>query len=241
LRLPDNRLRAPLAAAFDGLPSCWQPLVERWRAGPAGRSLEAFVDARLAAGAVVYPAEPLRALRATPFERTRVVILGQDPYHGAGQAEGLAFSVPPGAGLPPSLRNMFKELRRDLGCPVPASGHLGPWARQGVLLLNATLTVEDSRPGSHAKRGWEALTDDIIQALAMDHRPKAFLLWGLPARTCAAGIEAAGAQHLVLQANHPSPLSATRPPLPFLGCGHFAQVRDFVRAHSAEPFDWALP
>ena len=241
MSLPDNRLRAPLAAAFDGLPAGWRPLVERWRAGAAGRSLEAFVDARLAAGAVVYPAEPLRALRATLFERTRVVILGQDPYHGAGQAEGLAFSVPAGVAIPPSLRNMFKELQRDLGCPPPASGHLGAWARQGVLLLNATLTVEEGRPASHAKRGWEVLTDDIMQALAVDQRPKAFLLWGLPARTCAARIEAAGAQHLVLQANHPSPLSASRRPLPFIGCGHFGRVRDFVRAHSAEPFDWALP
>jgi uracil-DNA glycosylase len=241
LSAPGNRLRAPLAAAFDGLPGCWQPLVERWRAGPAGRSLVAFVEARLAAGAVVYPADPLRALRATPLERTRVVILGQDPYHGAGQAEGLAFSVPPGVGIPPSLRNMFKELQRDLGCPPPASGHLGSWARQGVLLLNATLTVEDGRPASHARHGWEALTDGVIEALATDRRPKAFLLWGLPARACAARIAAAGAQHLVLQANHPSPLSASRQPLPFIGCGHFARARDFVRAHSAEPFDWALP
>jgi uracil-DNA glycosylase len=237
---PDNRLRAPLEAAFDGLPGGWRPLVERWRAGPAGRSLEAFVDARLAAGAVVYPADPLRALRATPLERTRVVILGQDPYHRAGQAEGLAFSVPAGVGIPPSLRNMFKELQRDLGTPPPASGHLGAWAERGVLLLNATLTVEDGRPASHAKRGWEALTDDIISALAADGRAKAFMLWGLPARACAARIEAAGAQHLVLQANHPSPLSAGRPPLPFIGCGHFARVRDYVRAHSAEPFDWTL-
>jgi uracil-DNA glycosylase len=238
---PDNRLHAPLAAVFDGLPGGWRPLIERWRANPAGRSLEAFVQARLAAGAVVYPADPLRALRATPFERTRVVILGQDPYHGAGQAEGLAFSVPDGVGIPPSLRNLFEELQRDLGCALPASGHLGPWARQGVLLLNATLTVEQGRPASHAKRGWEALTDDLVEVLAMDARPKAFLLWGLAARGCATRIEAAGAQHLVLQANHPSPLSAGRRPLPFIGCGHFARARDFVRAHSAEPFDWTLP
>jgi len=238
---PDNRLRAPLAAALGGVPGGWRPLVERWRDSPAGRSLEAFVEARLAAGAVVYPADPLRALRATPFERTRVVILGQDPYHGAGQAEGLAFSVPAGVGIPPSLRNMFRELQRDLGCAPPASGHLGPWARQGVLLLNATLSVEDGRPASHSGRGWEALTDDIVQALATDQRPKAFLLWGLAARAGAARIEAAGSRHLVLQSNHPSPLSASRQPLPFIGCGHFSQVRDFVQAHSAEPFDWTLP
>ena len=238
---PDNRLRTPLAAAFDRLPAGWRPLVERWRDSQAGRSLEAFVEARLAGGAVVYPTDPLRALRATPFERTRVVILGQDPYHGAGQAEGLAFSVPAGVGIPPSLRNMFRELQRDLGCAPPASGHLGAWARQGVLLLNATLSVEDGRPASHAKHGWEALTDDMIQALSSEHRPKAFLLWGLPARACAARIEAAGPHHLVLQANHPSPLSASRQPLPFVGCGHFSQVSDFVRAHSAEPFDWTLP
>ena len=237
----DNRLRPPLAAAFAGLGGAWAEIVARWRASDAGRALEAFLDARLAAGAVVYPADPLRALRLTPLERTRVVVLGQDPYHGAGQAEGLAFSVPAGVRLPPSLRNVFKELQRDLGVPAPASGHLGPWAARGVLLLNATLTVEDGRPASHAKRGWEALTAEIVAAAAADARPKVFLLWGLPARGCAASIEAAGRGHLVLQANHPSPLSANRDPLPFVGCGHFARARDFVRAHSEAPFDWALP
>ena len=240
MRPPEDRLRAPLAAAFEGLSGGWRPLVDSARTSPAGRALEAFVDGRLAAGAVVYPAEPLRALHATPFERTRVVILGQDPYHGAGQAEGLAFSVPAGVAIPPSLRNIFKELRRDLGCAAPASGHLGRWAERGVLLLNATLTVEDGRPESHARQGWEALTDSIVQALAADRRPKAFLLWGLSARACAARIEAAGPRHLVLQANHPSPLSAARPPRPFAGCGHFSRTLDFVSAHSAEPFDWSL-
>jgi uracil-DNA glycosylase len=234
----DNRLRAPLAAAFENLPASWRPVVERWRQSPTGRSLETFIDARLADGAVVYPADPLRALRATPLERTRVVILGQDPYHGAGQAEGLAFSVPAGVRIPPSLRNMFKELQRDLGGPLPACGHLEHWATQGVLLLNATLTVEDGRPASHARRGWEALTDEIVLVAARDERPKVFLLWGLPARAGAARIEAASARHLVLQANHPSPLSATRDPLPFIGCGHFARAQAFVRAHSGEPFDW---
>ena len=155
------------------------------------------------------------------------MILGQDPYHGAGQAEGLAFSVPPGQKIPPSLRNIFVEQQRDLGLAPPAHGHLGAWARQGVLLLNTVLTVEDGQPASHARRGWEALTDGLIDAVARLPRPIVFMLWGAHAQAKRDRIEAvAPGRHRLLLSNHPSPLSARRPPLPFIGCGHFGLARD---------------
>jgi uracil-DNA glycosylase len=224
------------------LPEAWRGVLGNELQQPYFKELTEFVEEERAKGPVYPPREEVfAALDATPYERVKVLVLGQDPYHGEGQGHGLCFSVRPGVKTPPSLRNIYKEMKEELGHPVPDNGYLMPWARQGVLLLNATLTVEDGRPASHARHGWEALTDGVIEALARDRRPKAFLLWGLPARACVARIAAAGAQHLVLQANHPSPLSATRQPLPFIGCGHFARARDFVRAHSAEPFDWALP
>lgn len=220
----------------------WQEVVEAWQASPAGQGLEAFVAQRRAAGALIYPPEPFRALTLTPLDQVRVVILGQDPYHGPGQAEGLAFSVPPTLKkLPPSLRNIFKELQRDLGLPPPAHGHLGAWARRGVLLLNTCLTVEDGAPASHAKKGWEALSDALILRAAADAAPKAFLLWGAHAQAKAQLIEGADAarRHLVLQANHPSPLSATRPPTPFIGCGHFSRAAAWL-ALRGRPVDWSL-
>ena len=219
----------------------WQAVVEGWRAAPAGQGLEAFLAERRAAGATIYPPEPYRALRLTPLQQVKVVILGQDPYHGPGQAEGLAFSVPDGVRIPPSLRNIFKELQRDLGLPPPPSGHLAAWAQRGVLLLNTCLTVEDGAPASHAKKGWEALTDALIAAAAADPLPKVFMLWGAHAQAKAALIAAAGPQrHLLLQANHPSPLSATRPPQPFIGCGHFSQAAAWLAARG-RPIDWRLP
>lgn len=221
----DNRLREPLDDLLQRAGDGWQPVVDAWRAGPAGQALQAFVEARRLAGQAIYPAQPLRALQLTPLPEVRAVILGQDPYHGAGQAEGLAFSVPDGVRPPPSLRNIFAEYTRDLGLPVPASGHLGGWARQGVLLLNTCLTVEDGRPASHAGRGWEALTDALIDAVARQPRRVVFLLWGAHAQAKAGLIEAAApGRHRLLRANHPSPLSARRPPLPFIGCGHFAAL-----------------
>jgi uracil-DNA glycosylase len=235
-----ERLRPPLAAAFDAVGGSWRSVTQRFRAGPAAQALCAFVDARIERGAAVYPAAPLRALALTPFEQVRAVILGQDPYHGPGQAEGLAFSVPDGVRPPPSLRNIFKELQRDLGLPPPAGGSLVRWAEHGVLLLNAVLTVEDGQPASHAKQGWEALTDMLIDAVAADPAPKAFLLWGAHAQTKAPRIAtAAGGRHLVLSANHPSPLSASRPPLPFIGCGHFGRAATYLAEHG-RPIDWAL-
>lgn len=222
----DNRLRRPLPGLLDEIPADWRPVVDAWRAGPAGQALVDHVERRRLAGATIYPALPLRALAATPLAAVQVVILGQDPYHGPGQAEGLAFSVPAGIKPPPSLRNLFVELQRDLGLPPPPSGHLGGWARQGVLLLNTCLTVEDGLPASHAGRGWEALTDALIDAVARQPRRIAFLLWGAHAQAKAPLVErVTPGRHLMLTANHPSPLSARRPPQPFVGCGHFRALR----------------
>ena len=237
-----NRLVDPISrqvAAFQGE---WAPLLQAWAASDAGRRLIAHVDARLAAGAIIFPAQVFRALALTPLSSVRVLILGQDPYHGPGQAEGLAFSVPAGQPWPPSLRNIVKELQRDLGGPVPSSGSLEAWARQGVLLLNTSLTVEKARPASHARIGWQVLTDNIVTVLAENSRPKVFMFWGAHAQGKTALVGAAGGRHRVLHCNHPSPLSATRPPLPFVGCGHFGRARDFLI--SAEPGmpapDWRL-
>ena len=203
----------------------WQPVVDSFFGGAAGQRLAAFVQARLKAGATVYPAQPLRALELTPLASVRVVILGQDPYHGPGQAEGLAFSVAPGVRLPPSLRNIFKERQRSLGTPIPASGSLAAWARDGVLLLNTSLTVEQGLPASHAGQGWEQLTDALIEAVAGSASPCVYMLWGAHAQAKSAQITQTAATHgrdaLILTSNHPSPLSASRPPVPFIGCGHF--------------------
>jgi uracil-DNA glycosylase len=173
----------------------------------------------------------------------RVVILGQDPYHGLGQAEGLAFSVQSGVAPPPSLRNIFKELTADLGLQPPMSGSLLAWAQRGVLLLNTCLTVEEGQAGSHARRGWEALTDAVIHAVAARPQACVFMLWGAHAQAKALLINQASARHaaprLVLQANHPSPLSALRGPMPFLGCRHFSQAQDWLAAHHV-PLNWSL-
>ena len=219
----------PLAAG-------WQPVVSEFLASPQGQALSAFVRQRLADGAVIYPPQPFRALELTALADVRMVILGQDPYHGPGQAEGLAFSVAPGNKLPPSLRNIFKELARDFGLPAPAreqavNGSLVRWAEQGVLLLNTCLTVEDGQPASHAKRGWERLTDALLAAVAAQSSACAYLLWGGHAQAKAELIaQVAGARALVLRANHPSPLSALRPPVPFMGCGHFSQAQAWLAA-----------
>jgi uracil-DNA glycosylase len=234
-----SALLEPLARVLDRVPPSWEPLVRAWRASADGQRLQAFVAQRQALGATIYPPEPLRALALTPREHVRVVILGQDPYHGAGQAEGLAFSVPPGVRLPPSLRNIFKELARDLGTALPLHGHLGAWARRGVLLLNSALSVEDGRAGAHAGQGWEALTDALIESVSQDERPKVFMLWGAQAQR-QAGRAAATGRHAVLQANHPSPLSATRGPMPFVGCGHFGACNRFFRERDLPGIEWSL-
>ncbi|RZI92481.1 MAG: uracil-DNA glycosylase [Variovorax sp.] len=211
----------------------WRPLVDAFFAGAVGQKLQGFLQERLDAGAVIFPPQPLRALELTAPEEVRVVILGQDPYHGRGQAEGLAFSVAPGVALPPSLRNIFKERQRDLGTPPPAfpvpGGSLVEWARQGVLLLNTCLTVEEGRPASHAGRGWEVLTDAVIRHVTEGEQPVVFMLWGAHAQSKRALIDSE--RHKVLTSNHPSPLSALRPPAPFIGCGHFGEARAWRASH----------
>jgi uracil-DNA glycosylase len=223
----------------------WQATVALFWASPQGKKLSQFVTKRLAKQAIIYPPEPLRALRLTPLNSVRVVILGQDPYHGPGQAEGLAFSVAPGVIPPPSLRNIFKELHQEGLRPahqVSTNGSLTSWAQQGVLLLNTCLTVEDSHPASHAKKGWEALTDAIVAQIAQTAQICVFMLWGAHAQAKAPMVQQPAAAHsrniLMLQANHPSPLSANRPPTPFMGCDHFQAANDFLVHHGARPIHW---
>lgn len=214
----------------------WQPLVDDFFGGAVGQKLQGFLRERLDAGAVIFPPQPLRALELTPPDDVRVVILGQDPYHGRGQAEGLAFSVAPGVALPPSLRNIFKELQRDLATPPPPfpdpGGSLVKWATHGVLLLNTCLTVEEAQPASHAGKGWEVLTDAVIRHVSAGTKSVVFMLWGAHAQSKRALIDVE--RHKVLMSNHPSPLSALRPPVPFIGCGHFGEARAWRAARRAE-------
>lgn len=194
----------------------------------------------LQAGHTIYPPEPFRALSLTPLSEVRVVILGQDPYHGPGQAEGLAFSVAPGVRLPPSLRNIFKELQQSLCVSPPVDGSLVRWAKQGVLLLNTCFTVEAGQAASHARWGWEVLSDQLVKTVAQSSKPVVFMLWGAQAQTKKALIEAAGSsgRHLALMANHPSPLSALRAPVPFMGCGHFALANAFLAQSGEKTINW---
>lgn len=221
----------------------WAPVLGAFLRSETGRTLGAFLQDRLAQGCVIYPSTPFRALELTPLTSVKVVILGQDPYHAVGQAEGLAFSVPPGVRIPPSLRNIFKEVHRDLGHPIPAQGSLARWALDGILLLNTCMTVENGQPASHSRRGWEALSDALLAQVAASVPACAYLLWGAHAQAKAPLIQevaAANGRHaLVLKANHPSPLSALRPPLPFMGCGHFSKARLWLAGHGVN-LDWRL-
>ena len=227
-----NRLTSADPALWPVAPG-WQNLVNDFFASDTGEGLLAFLNQRLLEKAVIFPPQPLRALALTPPEQVRTVILGQDPYHGQGQAEGLAFSVAPGVALPPSLRNIFKEIQRDLGLPPPPfpvpGGSLVPWAENGVLLLNTCLTVEEGQPASHAKCGWNRLTDAVIRHVSECPQPVVFMLWGAHAQAKRELIDTN--RHKVLLANHPSPLSAMRPPMPFIGCGHFSIARAWLKAH----------
>ena len=218
----------------------WRPAVDHFLQSDAGRHLSGFLQDRIASRATIYPPNPLRALALTPPEAVRVVILGQDPYHGPGQANGLAFDVDPGTRPPPSLRNIHKELAREFGSLPRAEGLLEHWARQGVMLLNTSMTVEAGQAASHARIGWQVSTDGIFDQLVKGPRPLAFMLWGAHAQSKAARCREQGLEgrHLWLLANHPSPLSALRPPVPFIGCGHFGRVNEFLVANEQQSIDW---
>jgi len=216
----------------------WKARLGDYLRGDEMQRLAAFLRERKAAGARIFPPGPriFAALDTTPFDAVKVVILGQDPYHGAGQAHGLCFSVQPGVPVPPSLANIYKELERDLGIAPPGHGCLLPWAQQGVLLLNAVLTVEEGRAGAHAGKGWEGFTDQVVEALASEREGLVFMLWGSYAQKKGARIDPR--RHRVLRAPHPSPLSAHRG---FIGCGHFSAANEYLARRGQPPVDWALP
>ena len=225
----------------DAIPESWRPALEGALASPEARRLGGWLRAEEDAGKTIYPprGSRLRAFELAPLDAVKAVILGQDPYHGPGQATGLAFSVPPGERIPPSLRNIYKELESDLGLPPPRHGDLRHWAEQGVLLLNASLTVEAGSAGSHAGKGWEAVTDAAIAAVAARSQPTVFILWGSHAQHKAARIPRLlrESPHLVISSPHPSPLSAHRG---FFGSRPFSRTNDFLSSREREEIDWSL-
>jgi uracil-DNA glycosylase len=196
-----------------------------------------FLKEEKKAGKTIYPPGKLifNAFDTTPFNKIKVVIIGQDPYHGPGQAHGLCFSVPDGVAPPPSLINIFKELHQDLDIPIPQTGNLEKWARQGVLLLNASLTVESARPMSHSEMGWHTFTDEAIKHISRDKDHVVFMLWGKFAQNKASLIDSS--KHLILKAAHPSPLSAYNG---FFGCGHFSKTNNWLREKGEKPIDWSI-
>lgn len=216
----------------------WQDVLGPEKQKPYFQALMQQVDAERAAGKVIYPPHEkvFTALAVTPLEQVSVVILGQDPYHGPGQAHGLSFSVPPGIKVPPSLKNIYKELASDItGFTVPEHGYLMPWAKQGVLLLNTVLTVEQGKAHSHARLGWERFTDTVIDAVNEACNNVVFMLWGGHAQKKGSAVDRN--RHLVLAAPHPSPLSAHRG---FLGCKHFSQANRYLQENGKRPIDWQL-
>jgi uracil-DNA glycosylase len=224
---------------FNALPESWQQPLAQVCSRPEIDELVHFLQARQASGAKIYPIKQhiFAALRATPFNKVSVVIVGQDPYHGLGQAHGLSFSVPPGVAVPPSLRNIFKELHNDIGMKIPAHGTLTGWAHQGVLLLNALLTVEEGTPAAHANQGWEIFTDAILEQLLRREQPLVLMLWGAYAQKKVRNLHAHidSSKHLLLKAAHPSPLSVTG----FLGCRHFSKANAFLHKHQLPEINWA--
>ena len=224
--------------AAEAVPESWRAAIEPVLATREARRLGGFLKAEEADGKRIYPprGSRLRALELTPLDAVKVVILGQDPYHGPNQAHGLCFSVMPGVAPPPSLDNIFAEIKRDLGIARPDHGCLIPWARQGVLLLNAVLTVERGLAGSHQGKGWEGFTDACVDTLNRDRDALVFLLWGSYAQAKGKLIDRQ--KHLVLKAPHPSPLSAHNG---FFGSRHFSKANAFLESHGREPIDWQLP
>ncbi len=220
------------------LEKSWKDALSAEFEQPYMQQLSDFLREQKLQGKEIYPPGPLifNALNLTPLPQVKVVILGQDPYHGPGQAHGLSFSVPEGIAVPPSLLNIYKELQRDLNITIPTHGCLDSWAQQGVLLLNTTLTVERAQAGSHAKAGWQRFTDRIIDCVSEQAKPVVFLLWGAHARSKSERIDST--KHLLLSSVHPSPLSAYRG---FLGNGHFSQCNKFLQRTGQTPIDWRLP
>ncbi len=218
------------------LPKPWLNLLEDEFNKPYMKNLRSFLVARKRSGAVIFPPtnQWFNAFKRTLPQDIKAVILGQDPYHGVGQANGLCFSVNKGIMLPPSLRNIFQELQNDLGIS-PLNGDLSSWADQGVLLLNATLTVEQSQAGAHQKRGWEEFTDHVLQMVSEQAKPSVFILWGAYAGRKAELIDSS--KHLIIKAPHPSPLSAHRG---FFGGRYFSRTNQFLQAHNREPINWSL-
>ena len=222
----------------DPVPPAWRAILEPVLASPQARALGGWLQAEEAAGKAIYPprGQRLRALELTAPEDAKVVILGQDPYHGPGQAMGLSFSVPEGIRIPPSLRNIYTELESDLGIDRPGHGDLTRWAERGVLLLNNTLTVEDGKAGSHAGKGWDAITDACVAAIAARDTPSVFILWGSHAQRKAARIPGlSDGRHLVIESPHPSPLSARRG---FFGSRPFSRANAFLDAKGRGGIDW---
>ncbi len=226
------------AATRIRLEPSWKSRLEDELRAPAMQSLSEFLRTEKALGKAVYPpgAAMFAAFDRTPFDRVKVVILGQDPYHGPGQAHGFSFSVPGGVPIPPSLANIFAEQKRDLGIEAPTHGCLTTWADRGVLLLNAVLSVEKGRAGAHQGRGWEAFTDRVIGLLSAEREGVVFMLWGSYAQAKAKLID--GSRHLILRAPHPSPLSAYRG---FIGCSHFSRANEYLKKRGFGPVDWQLP
>lgn len=227
------------------MPKSTVQLEESWKSvladefeKPYMGKLRAFLKQEMEAGKTIYPkgSEYFQALNSTPFDDVSVVILGQDPYHGPGQAHGLCFSVQPGVPVPPSLLNIYKELEADLSIPRAKHGYLQSWADQGVLLLNNTLTVEAGKAGSHHGQGWEIFTSAVVDHLNRERRNLVFMLWGSPAQKKGAAVDSS--RHLVLKSPHPSPLSAHRG---FLGCGHFSKANEYLKKHGRPTIDWSLP
>jgi len=216
----------------------WKDRIGEYLARPDMRALSDFLRSEKQAGKVIYPPGPeiFAAFDHTPFDAVRVVILGQDPYHGPNQAHGLCFSVRPGVATPPSLLNIFKEIQRDLGLRAPDHGCLTPWADRGVLLLNATLTVQQGMAGAHQGKGWEGFTDAAIDALNREREGLVFMLWGSYAQKKGQLID--GRRHCILRSVHPSPLSAHRG---FIGCGHFSAANQYLESRGEPPIDWSLP
>jgi len=236
-----NAFQGDLVGHVQALPDTWQSALSAPEVQSALQSLDAFLHQRLQAGVQIFPLRPFRALLETAPENVQVVLLGQDPYHAPNQAQGLAFSVPDACPAPPSLRNLFAELNKEYPDTfTPQRNSLIRWARRGVLLLNTALTVEAHQPASHARRGWEVVTNAILLRVLQEPRPKVFLLWGAHAQSKEGLLREhpPAGRVLVLKANHPSPLSALRPPRPFIGCGHFRAANAWLHDQGESGVDW---